>query len=139
MLTEPLAGLPAEGVALLAAHFGEAPVHVPGPAHLFEAGGVKILMRTSRDSTFPTTATDSDLTELDIERRGAHFILFVNPSDRYLVPIKVAANAYREAHAYWLANGAQTGGSNVTPAIHLDATGRFNDYAERWRRYRITA
>jgi hypothetical protein len=96
-------------------------------------------MRTSRDSTFPTTATDPDLTELDIERRGAHLILFVNPSDRYLVPIKVAAKAYREAHAYWLADDGHTGGSNLTPAIHLDGSGRFNDYAARWRRYQITA
>jgi hypothetical protein len=49
MLTKPFTGLHAEGVALLAAQLGEAPVHVPGLAHLFEVGGVKILMRTSRN------------------------------------------------------------------------------------------
>ena len=105
MAIEPLAGLPAEGVALLTAHFNEAPVRVPGPAHLFEAGAVKILMRNSRESTFPTIATDAALSELNIERRRAHFILFVDPSDGYLVRIKVAGKAYREAHAHWLASG----------------------------------
>src|SRR4051794_37948648 len=107
MPTKPRTDLPAEGVALLTDHFGESPVR-PGRAYLFEVGAVKILMRTSRESTFPTTASHPDLTELDFEGHGAHFILFVTPGDRYLVPIKIAGRAYREAHTYWLANGAQT-------------------------------
>jgi hypothetical protein len=138
MTIEPPTDLPAEGVALLKDHFHEDPVPVLGRAQLFSVGGVPILIRTSRKSSFPTTATDAALSELDIEQRGAHFILFVTPRDRYLVPTKVAAEAYREAHTRWLASGAQTAGSNDTPAIHLDHRARHNDYAAKWGQYRIS-
>jgi hypothetical protein len=91
-------------------------------------------------------ADDPDTARLNVE--GTNFILIVMPERQrtpgpvmaYLVPAEIVADAARSTHKEWLATKPNTKGDNRTWNLWFsnDAPSKTNNFAEKWRQYRLS-
>jgi hypothetical protein len=118
-----------------------------GSKQLFEdPAGETVCLRTHNDRRLVvTTSSTEPNAKLDIE--GTNYLLIAmpqsrrehGPTDVYLVPTPVAAQAIRKAHEAWLSTSPNTKGSNTTWKLEFDQT-KYDwesNFAAKWLEYRI--
>jgi hypothetical protein len=110
--------------------------------------GSTVRLRTCNDHLLVVLADadDADTARLNVE--GTHFVLIVMPERQrtpgpvmvYLVPAEIVADAARSTHKEWLATKPNTKGDNRTWNLWFnnDAPSKANNFAEKWRQYRLS-
>jgi hypothetical protein len=109
--------------------------------------GSTVRLRTCNDHVLVVLADadDPDTARLNVE--GTDYVLIVMPERQrtpgpimaYLGPAEIVANAARSAHKEWLATKPNTKGDNRTWNLWFsnDASSKANNFAEKWRQYRL--
>ncbi len=118
-----------------------------GRAMLFKLeDGQSVRARTCNDHILIAVA-DRPTEDAKLNIEGTDWLLIVMPEIRrthgnvlgYLVPTEEAVEEVRRAHREWLATNPATKGGNTTWNLWFDhdGTGKANDYAEKWAKYRL--
>ena len=118
-----------------------------GRAMLFKLeDGQSVRVRTCNDHILIAVA-DRPTEDAKLNIEGTNWLLIVMPEVErthgnvlgYLVPTKEAVEEVRQTHREWLATNPATKDGNTTWNLWFDhdGSGKANDYAEKWTRYRL--
>ncbi len=118
-----------------------------GRAMLFKLpDGQSVRARTCNDHILIAVA-DRPVEDAKLNIEGTDWLLIVMPEVErthgnvlgYLMPTKEAVEEVRRTHREWLATNPATKGGNTTWNLWFDhdGSGKANDYAEKWARYRL--
>jgi hypothetical protein len=119
----------------------------PGRSMIYSMpGGETVRVRTCNDHVLIVVA-DRPTEDAKLNIEGTDWLLIIMPEIErqrgnviaYLVPAPIAADAARQTHKEWLATQPDTKGTNTTWNLwfRADAPGKANNYAEKWRDYRL--
>lgn len=108
--------------------------------------GETVRSRTCNDHILIVVA-DKASADAHLNIEGTDWLFIVMPEIErtegkiigYLVPVAEAVKEVRQAHQNWLASNPKTKGSNTTWNIWFDGNGpgKSNNYAEKWKKYRL--
>ncbi len=137
------------GLMLMAQH-GHALERIParGRARLYKrADGRTVRLYCSNDRLLIGRAESADADAPLKMEHGADFLLLVMPKTKrtpgpveaYLVPMKIAADAVKQAHRLWLGTAPQSHRENLARNLWFDKDGppTSDDYATKWSAYRL--